>query len=309
MEEPSIVVPNKKSTKLLRLILRTLISFIGVILIAIGATFLKQGLVGLDPFTATNIGLSKMFGMGLGPTQLGFNLILFILVVLFDRHEIGIGTFLNMILIGFGIQYFSKIYTLMLGTHMHYSLIIIDAIVGIAIFTLGTSLYMEADLGVAPYDAIAPIIVKKTHLKYQYVRACQDIAFMVAGWFVHGDVGFMTIIVAFFAGPLINFWNVHVSRNIVNHTDSFSVNKKRAKRVGVGTVNAWKVGLYLIRKGYQNTYHIQRNMSTYTDKELIDLKDHTEQRLRFNKMSRKVLSQRLYKLNHEIRFRHLHTVK
>lgn len=292
---------NKLSIKILKLTMRTVVSLIGVILVAIGATFLKEGLVGLDPFTATNIGLAKILHMGLGPVQLGFNIIIFLIVLLLDRHQIGIGTFLNMILVGFGIQFFSNLYqNFLINGKPNIPIIIIDAITGLLIFTLGTSLYMEASLGVAPYDALAPIIVKKTHLKYQWVRSIQDLAFMIVGYLVHGDVGFMTVIVAFFAGPLINFWNVHVSEKVVNHADSFSQNKKRARRVGIGTVNIGKLAFSLVRQAYNRTNDMQRNMSSYTDNELDNMMHDTKSKMHINNLVHSNLENRYNNIQKEV---------
>ena len=292
-----------KKNKFINLSLRALISLIGVILVSIGATFLKEGAVGLDPFTAVNIGLSKIFGIGLGSIQLGFNVIIFILVLLLDRHQIGIGTLLNMTLVGFGIQFFSQIYTTYFSGSLSIPLILFDAVFGLLVFTLGTSLYMEANLGVAPYDAIAPIIVKRTRLKYQWVRSVQDIGFMIAGFCVHGEIGFMTIIVAFFAGPLINFWNIKVSQGIFKHIKSFSQNQKRARRVGIGTMNAGRLGWSALRNAYFQTTIMERNMSTYSSKELTNAMHQTESQIHMNKIAYRNLHHRYNAIQKEMQER------
>lgn len=205
----------KKSRSWTNILLRTLVSFIGVTVLSLGTTFLRGGNVGLDPFTAVNTGISNHLGIGLGVYQLAVNFVIFLFIIWLDRKQIGIGTILNMVLVGFEIQWFTEIYHDLFGYHTSFLIIVADTLIGLILFTMGASLYMAPDLGAAPYDAIAPIITKKTKLTYRVARVIQDILFMVAAFLVGGPVGFGTIIVAFFTGPLISWWNDHLSDPMV----------------------------------------------------------------------------------------------
>ena len=106
-----------------------------------------------------------------------------------------------MVLVGFEIQWFTTIYHQLFGYRTTFLIVAADTLIGLILFTLGASLYMAPDLGAAPYDAIAPIITQRTKLSYRTAR----IIFMVAAVIVGGPVGFGTIIVAFFTGPLISW--------------------------------------------------------------------------------------------------------
>ena len=194
---------------------KTLISFIGVAILSMRTTFLRGGNVGLDPFTAVNTGISNKLGIGLGVYQLALNLVIFIFILWLDRKQIGIGTILNMVLVGFEIQWFTTIYHQLFGYRTTFLIVAADTLIGLILFTLGASLYMAPDLGAAPYDAIAPIITQRTKLSYRTARITQDVLFMVAAVIAGGPVGFGTIIVAFFTGPLISWWNDHISNPMV----------------------------------------------------------------------------------------------
>ena len=56
----------KKKLNFGNIALKTLMSIMGVTVLSIGATFLRGGNVGLDPFTAINTGISNKLGLGLG---------------------------------------------------------------------------------------------------------------------------------------------------------------------------------------------------------------------------------------------------
>ncbi|MCI5685582.1 MAG: hypothetical protein MR320_09360, partial [Enterococcus gallinarum] len=85
--------------------LRSLFALIGVAIIGFGASLLRVGGVGLDPYTAANIGTGERLGLSLGVYQLMINLVLLILIFFFGRRHIGIGTVINMVLTGFFIDF------------------------------------------------------------------------------------------------------------------------------------------------------------------------------------------------------------
>ncbi len=92
---------------------------------------------------------------------------IFIFILWLDRKQIGIGTILNMVLVGFEIQWFTTIYHQLFGYRTTFLIVAADTLIGLTLFTLGASLYMAPDLGAAPYDAIAPIITQRTKLSYR----------------------------------------------------------------------------------------------------------------------------------------------
>ena len=144
---------------------------------------------GLDPFTAVNTGISNKLGIGLGVYQLAVNLVIFIFILWLDRKQIGIGTILNMVLVGFEIQWFTTIYHQLFGYRTTFLIVAADTLIGLILFTLGASLYMAPDLGAAPYDAIAPIITQRTKLSYRTARITQDVLFMVAAVMLLSHIG------------------------------------------------------------------------------------------------------------------------
>ncbi|AQW21337.1 hypothetical protein PL11_005035 [Lentilactobacillus curieae] len=213
--------PVAKRDKAVILTNKTIMSFVGILILSMGESFLQAANLGMDPFTGVNIGFSNLLHMGLGNFQLIMNLIIFLFVVFANRKMIGIGTVLNMVLVGYEIQFFSGIYSSVFGTVHSLPLQIVNALIGLIIFTFGASMYMMAQIGVAPYDGVAPILSEWFHVRYRVVRIIQDIIFMAIAFFVGGPFGFVTIIIAFFTGPLIEFWNDNVNKKIFNKIQSY----------------------------------------------------------------------------------------
>ncbi|UQS86152.1 membrane protein (plasmid) [Nicoliella spurrieriana] len=290
--------------KFINIILKSLMSFVGIAILSMGAAFLKQANLGMDPFTAMNIGFSNTLHMELGSFQLMVNIGMFILVLIFGRKQIGIGTILNMVLVGYEIQWFSSLYGLIFPHGSGIYVVIVDVIAGLLLFTLGTSIYTSPSLGAAPYDAIAPIFSSRLHIKYQLVRNIQDITFMVIAFFAHGAVGILTLVVAFFAGPLINYWNEHFSQQMVYHIDHFSA-EPTIKNASSGIAGVGKMGYSMVVHAYQQTNFVEQHLSGYSDEELIELTHNTQRSIEKSVRLQRNLQTRLNALNEEARKRHI----
>lgn len=86
------------------------LSFIGNVIIGFGISILNLSGLGLDAFTAMNYGVSQVLGVGLGIYQACFNLILLIPITVFYRRALGVGTLINMFLLGYFVEIFMQIF-------------------------------------------------------------------------------------------------------------------------------------------------------------------------------------------------------
>ncbi|MEY8291229.1 hypothetical protein AAK882_00945 [Carnobacteriaceae bacterium 52-44] len=197
-------------------IIRSLTSIVGITFISIGAALSETMDMGLDPFTALNRGASSLLGFSLGNYQLVVNLIILAVVFFMKRSLIGWGTIYNMILVGYQVDFFNNLFgNIFQVDDMSLMIRIVFTVIAILIFTIGVAVYMDIDLGVSPYDAIAPLITDRTGWNYTPVRVVTDIVVVVAAYFLSGPVGISTVITGFFAGPLITFFSNKVSTPVI----------------------------------------------------------------------------------------------
>lgn len=187
---------------------KTLMSLLGITLISFGSALSQSMDMGLDPFTALNRGASELLGFSLGNYQLFVNAVILAIILFFDRKIIGWGTIYNLVLVGYMIEFFTGMLESMVDpSQMAFVVQILITIVAILIFTFGVALYMDADLGVSPYDAIAPVIRDRVSASYKTVRVIQDVIVVAVAWMIGGPVGISTFITGFMAGPLIDFYS------------------------------------------------------------------------------------------------------
>lgn len=204
-------------------------SFFGVIICGMAVGFFKIAAFGVDPFQSFMSGVDKLVPIAFGTLYVIVNVCLLSFSLLCNRHMIGLATFINLFLLGYITQFSYAILQRLLGVPSML-VRVICLLIGIIIICFSSSLYMTADLGVSTYDAVALTLSEKYKIgRFQYVRICTDFICVVLGiaLFMLGGgnvkeipafVGLGTIVTAFFMGPLIEVFNVKVSRPLLNET-------------------------------------------------------------------------------------------
>ena len=194
----------------------SLVMVFGIIAMSIAITICSQVSLGTAPCTTLNLGLSNKLSISFGMIQLLVNLFFMIFVIIYDRKMIGLGTIVNMVGIGFLVDFFTPVYKSIVPYTDNIQIRLLLLAFGILVQTFGTSLYLTANLGASPYDALTIILSKKTKISFGCCRAAADIACVAAGYMFGSAIGIGTVILAFFTGPLVALWNKKVSKPLMD---------------------------------------------------------------------------------------------
>ncbi len=205
---------------------RLAMTLFGVITCAVSVGIFKIAALGVDPFQSFMAGLDALVPIKFGLLYSIANAFLLLFALIFDRHYIGIATIINLFLVGYITQYtYGFLQTVIVDPSLITRMVCLA--IGVVVMCFGSAFYMTADLGVSTYDAIALIICNTWKKgKFQYIRIITDLVcvvlgvtlFLVSGGKVskiHTIAGVGTIITAFFMGPLIEFFNVHITQPIL----------------------------------------------------------------------------------------------
>ena len=202
-------------------------SVIGVVLCGISVGFFKLAAFGVDPFQSLMSGIDKLIPLSFGILYVIVNALLLIFALVFDRHYIGIATFINLFLLGYIVEFTQWLLCLIFPAA---GIVVrtVFFVVGFISLCFSSSLYITADLGVSTYDDIAIVMAEKWKMgKFKYIRIATDVVCVVLGitLFLLGggkpseitaSVGIGTILTAFFMGPLIDFFNKTVAIPMLN---------------------------------------------------------------------------------------------
>ncbi len=204
---------------------RVIMMLSGILFIGICVGSFRLSEFGVDAFTCMNLGISGFIRMSFGTWQLIMNTVILIVIFFTVRRCIGLGTVVNMVCVGYLADFICWLFLDILKVEMTLPLRIIALIIGMLFAGLGVALYMVADMGVAPYDAVGIIIEEVTHnkLKYDKARVISDVTVVIVGvvfCLMSGGklgliIGIGTVCNALFNGPLIQFFKTHVTEKLV----------------------------------------------------------------------------------------------
>lgn len=201
---------------------KILMSICGVMIGAVSVGFFKLAALGVDPFQTFMCGINQMIPISFGTLYVIVNAVLLLFALIFDRHYIGIATFINLFLLGYVVE-FTHQTLLTIFPDASLAIRITSLVFGFVALCFGSSIYMTADLGVSTYDAVALIMANKWKLgKFKYIRIATDAVcvvlgitlFMLGGGKISAIPAFVsvgTILAASSMGPLIDFFNRNVS--------------------------------------------------------------------------------------------------
>jgi len=194
----------------------------GVVVCGFSVGMFKRAALGVDPFQSLVAGLDSVIPIRFGTLYVIINLILLSFALILDRRKIGLATLINLFLLGYMAEFSQNLFYKILPEAGITARVIL-LIAGVVIMCFSAAFYFTADLGVSTYDAVALVwSEKQKKIPFRFCRIICDLICVIVGtvlcrlsgmtWGdVLGVVGFGTVLSAFFMGPIIEFFRVHLA--------------------------------------------------------------------------------------------------
>jgi len=189
---------------------RILMTILGVLVAGFSVGIFNFSMFGMDPFQVLSHGIWEHFNIGFGTLYMIINLLMLVVIFFIDKSKIGLGTLINIFLLGYVVQFSSWLFATLIPAPT-LAIRISALLIGIIIISFGSALYFTGDLGVSTYDAVALLMAEKKIAKFQYCRIGTDIICTLTGYLLGATVGIGTVVTAFFMGPIIAFFNKKVA--------------------------------------------------------------------------------------------------
>ena len=204
-----------------RLLKRILMSVLGVVISAFAVGFFKESAFGVDPFQCFAMGTgSKVTFLSYGTYYMLISIVFLIVVFFLDKHYISIATFINLFLTGYMVDL--SVYLIdKIWPEPSFVTRCIFLAVGVVVMCIASAIYFTADLGVSVYDAISLHLGDKNIklfgkvVPFKFWRIFTDLICVLIGILCGTLPGVGTLITAFFMGPLIAFFRVHIAEKIL----------------------------------------------------------------------------------------------
>lgn len=190
---------------------RFLILNIGLFLFGFGSIMVVRANLGFVSWDVFHWGLSLhtplTFGQGGQITGL-----VVIVVGLFLGIKPGLGTVMNMLMIGFWEDQLLNWNTIPAGNSFGLWVQILLLAGGALVIGLGSGLYIKAGMGSGPRDGLMLGLSRKTGWRVALCRTILEISVCLVGWLLGGPIGLGTVFVAFALGPSVEFgfWTFRV---------------------------------------------------------------------------------------------------
>lgn len=163
----------------------------GLFLYALGIVLTIRANVGYGPWEVFHAGLGKTLGMSIGNASILVGLAI-IGITLAMGERIGVGTILNMVVIGIFID-------LLLGSGIippvgNLWAGIAVLLLGLYSISIGSFFYIGSGFGAGPRDGLMVVLTRRLGLPVGLIRSAIELSATLCGWLLGGMVGIGTLI-------------------------------------------------------------------------------------------------------------------
>lgn len=173
---------------------------LGLVLCGWGIAAMVAADLGLGPWDVLHQGLSRSTGIPIGTVGIIVGALVLLLWIPL-REKLGIGTILNVVVIGVVID----LTLLVLPTPDSLWLRVLELGVGPILFAIGSGFYIGAGLGPGPRDGLMTGLARRG-LPVGRIRTGIELTALGAGWLLGGTVGIGTAYFAVVIGPLVSWF-------------------------------------------------------------------------------------------------------
>lgn len=169
----------------------------GLFLYALGIVFTLNAHIGYAPWEVFHVGFAKTAGISIGNASIITGVVIGIIVLLLGE-KLGLGTVLNMVLIGMFLDLILRLDIIPVANHFVWGIIMLVA--GLFIIALASYFYIGSAFGAGPRDSLMIALTRKTKLPIGVCRGMIELLAVFVGWRLGGMLGIGTIISAFLIG-------------------------------------------------------------------------------------------------------------
>lgn len=172
----------------------------GLFFCALGIAFTINARIGFSPWDVFHAGLASTLRISIGTASIATGILILLLIILLGE-KVGLGTLLNMILIGMFLDLILNLRIIPVSNNFITGIIML--IIGMIIFSFATYLYIQSAFGAGPRDSLMVALSRKTGYPIGFCRGLIELIVALIGWKLGGMIGIGTVLFAFLIGLFI----------------------------------------------------------------------------------------------------------
>jgi uncharacterized membrane protein YczE len=170
---------------------------IGLPMYGLAVAIMIQAGIGLEPWGVFHQALSNLSGISYGNVAIIVGAVVLLLWIPL-RQKLGLGTAMNVIIIGVSVDLFLPITPV--ASNFWWGLL--EFSIGIFLNGVAIALYVGGGLGPGPRDGLMTGLVNRFDKPVWLVRTSIEIVVLTLGWILGGPVGLGTVYYALTIGPV-----------------------------------------------------------------------------------------------------------
>ncbi|MBS7528669.1 hypothetical protein KHM83_18530 [Fusibacter paucivorans] len=172
----------------------------GLCLYSVGIIMTVQAQIGYAPWDTFHYGISEHIGLSYGVTSIIVGGIAMLIAIILGE-KIGIGTVLNMTLIGIFCDVILQ--NQWITTPDAYIGKVMLLVTGLLVIAFASYFYISSGFGAGPRDSLMVGLSKRLHLPVGVCRNMIELSVLATGWLLGGAVGVGTVLSALLMGVFI----------------------------------------------------------------------------------------------------------
>jgi uncharacterized membrane protein YczE len=182
-----------------RLTRRVIQLYAGLVAFAFGEALIVRASLGVIPWDVLHQGLVQQFGLTIGQWSIIIGAVVLLLWIPL-RERPGLGTVSNVFVIGAAVDLFLALLAQPGAVWVRVAYLV----AGILINGVATAAYIGARLGPGPRDGLMTGLVRTRGWSVRVVRTGIEVAVVVIGWLLGGNLGVGTVLFALAIGPVVH---------------------------------------------------------------------------------------------------------
>ncbi|NEU31431.1 membrane protein [bacterium LRH843] len=200
--------------KFIPFLIRFIAFIAGLFTLALGVAFLIVAGLGTATWDVLHIGLAEKTSLSIGAWVQLIGVFMILLACIIERSLPQIGSLLNIIIIGYFLNWILDLQIIPSFDHLFGSAVLF--IIGILLMGNGSGMYVATKLGAGPRDGLTIVLAVKTGLSIRLIRTILEGIALLIGWLIGGPVALGTFISVFLIGPVVQaalkFWSKRLER-------------------------------------------------------------------------------------------------
>lgn len=181
---------------------KILLIILGAACMGVGIGFNAVAGLGNDPISVLYDGIKNFFHIDLGVASMSVNLVLLILIFIFKKKFINVGTIIYVIMLGLFIDWAILFYKNFSFPNT-MTIKVLTVFIGCFLLFLGIAIFIFVNLGLDTWSGVTVLLSEKLGISYKFAKISMDVICCVLGVILGGILGVVTVFAAFLGGPVI----------------------------------------------------------------------------------------------------------